>query len=234
MRVALPSPAHRCCGADALAADPESLFVPCDDLDVVMASDGLRVGFANGEPVRLCPGCFLVGAGENNVIASWSLRSETSRSAPPDGAELSPRFSFPAAAPPAMPYCGAGADLAVPSPAALEPVTPCNAEENADIDGEVLLGGAFLTSSQGACCLACQENPQCNVWSFCTDRENGCGGNAHSYSYSECSLRYQDPDVLRSGPGTAPPGTRGADVAAPRARSRTSASSPSSRTPCSP
>ena len=108
--------------------------------------------------------------------------------------------------------CGAGADLAVPSPAALEPVTPCNAEENADIDGEVLLGGAFLTSSQGACCLACQENPQCNVWSFCTDRENGCGGNAHSYSYSECSLRYQDPDVLRSGPGTAPPGTRGADV----------------------
>ena len=212
MRVALPSPAHRCCGADALAADPESLFVPCDDLDVVMASDGLRVGFANGEPVRLCPGCFLVGAGENNVIASWSLRSETSRSAPPDGAELSPRFSFPAAAPPAMPYCGAGADLAVPSPAALEPVTPCNAEENADIDGEVLLGGAFLTSSQGACCLACQENPQCNVWSFCTDRENGCGGNAHSYSYSECSLRYQDPDVLRSGPGTAPPGARGADV----------------------
>ena len=212
MRVALPSPAHRCCGADALAADPESLFVPCDDLDVVMASDGLRVGFANGEPVRLCPGCFLVGAGENNVIASWSLRSQTSRSAPPDGAELSPRFSFPAAAPPAMPYCGAGADLAVPSPAALEPVTPCNAEENADIDGEVLLGGAFLTSSQGACCLACQENPQCNVWSFCTDRENGCGGNAHSYSYSECSLRYQDPDVLRSGPGTAPPGARGADV----------------------
>jgi hypothetical protein len=197
MRVALPSPAHRGGGAEKFAADPESLIVSCDDLDVVMATDGLRVGFANGVPVRLCPGCFLVGAGDNNVIASWSPRSSSPGS-----------FVFPAAAPPAMPYCGAGADLAVPSPAALEPVTPCNAEENADFDGEMLLGGAFLTSSQGACCLACQENPQCNVWSFCADRENGCGGNAHSYSYSECSLRYQDPDVLRSGP----PGARGADV----------------------
>ena len=172
MRVALPSPAHRGGGAEKFAADPESLIVSCYDLDVVMATDGLRVGFANGVPVRLCPGCFLVGAGDNNVIASWSPRSSSPGS-----------FVFPAAAPPAMPYCGAGADLAVPSPAALEPVTPCNAEENADFDGEMLLGGAFLTSSQGACCLACQENPQCNVWSFCADRENGCGGNAHSYSY---------------------------------------------------
>jgi hypothetical protein len=33
------------------------------------------------------------------------------------------------------------------------PVTPCNGEENTELDGEVLNGGAFLTSSMGACCL---------------------------------------------------------------------------------
>ena len=60
----------------------------------------------------------------------------------------------------------------------------------------MLLGGAFLTSSEGACCLACQENPGCNVWTYC-DKENGCGtGETHAYSYSRCSLKYQSPEVL--------------------------------------
>ena len=89
------------------------------------------------------------------------------------------------------------------------PVLPCNAEENTELEGEVLLGGAFLTSSEGACCLACQENPGCNVWTYCTDKENGCGGNAHSYSYSQCSLKYQDPTLLVDGSA---PGARGDDV----------------------
>ena len=197
MRIALPAPALRCCGAEQFERNPETLLVPCDDLDVVLAEDGLRIGFANGDPTRLCPGCFLVGQGGGNVIAEWSLRPGVTN---PN--------RLPNAGPPAMPYCGAGVDLSVPTVS--QPLTPCNAEENTDLDGSVLLGGAFLTSSEGACCLACQENPGCNVWSYCTDFENGCGGNQNSYSYSECSLKFQDPEILAL--DTPPPGTRGPDV----------------------
>ena len=157
-----------------------------------MAEDGLRIRFAEG-PLTLCPGCFLVG-GPDNVIASWRTISGKDASA------------FPIASP-AMPYCGAGPEMTIGRSSG--PVAPCNAEENTELEGEVLLGGAFLTSSEGACCLACQENPGCNVWTYCTDKENGCGGNAHSYSYSQCSLKYQDPTLLVDGSA---PGARGDDV----------------------
>ena len=50
----------------------------------------------------------------------------------------------------------------------------------------VLPGGAFLTSSMGACCLACQENPGCNVWAYNTEPAV-----QQMYSYSQCSLKYQ-------------------------------------------
>ena len=46
---------------------------------------------------------------------------------------------------------GAGLDMSIPPEEG--PVTPCNGEENTELDGEVLNGGAFLTSSMGACCL---------------------------------------------------------------------------------
>jgi hypothetical protein len=55
---------------------------------------------------------------------------------------------------------------------------------------------------------ACQENPGCNVWSYCT-ADDGCGGNERMYSYSQCSLKYQDPELITPGPA---PGDRGDDI----------------------
>ena len=163
----------------------------CDDLDLVMTADGLRISFVYGS-LGLCPGCFIVG-GPDNVIASWRTISGSDASA----------FAI---APPAMPFCGAGPDLAVP--ATDGPITPCNSEEDTHLYGDVLNGGTFLTSSMGACCLACQENPSCNVWSFCTV-DDGCGQGTALYSYSQCVLKYQDPELLSPGPA---PGDRGPDV----------------------
>ena len=189
LRVALPAPSFRSGGGDA----HEAPALTCEDADVVMTREGLRISFANG-PLPLCPGCFLVG-GPDNVMASWRTL---------DGADAS---AIPVA-PPAMPYCGAGLDLSVGG--GVQPVTPCNAERNTELEGDVLLGGAFLTSSEGACCLACQENPGCNVWTYC-DKENGCGtGETHAYSYSRCSLKYQSPEVLAASERA--PGARGEGV----------------------
>jgi hypothetical protein len=195
VQLALPAPTFRSgCGPGGCSSPmqgDEQPMLTCDDVVVTMTSDGLRVSFVDGA-LKLCPGCFLVG-GPDNVMASWRVLDGSDASSIPIGA-------------PAMPYCGAGPDMSLT--AEVGPVTPCNAEENAELDGEVLNGGTFLTSSAGACCLACQENPGCNVWTFCT-AEGGCGGAAPTYSYSRCSLKYQDPAELSPGPA---PGKRGPEV----------------------
>ena len=190
IQLALPAPTFRSDGMSAMQG-MEQPALTCDDVVVTMTSDGLRISFVDGA-LKLCPGCFLVG-GPDNVMASWRTLDGSDASLIPIG-------------PPAMPYCGAGPDMSLT--AEVVPVTPCNAEENAELDGEVLNGGTFLTSSAGACCLACQENPGCNVWTFCTD-EGGCGGAAPTYSYSRCSLKYQDPAQLSPGPA---PGNRGPEI----------------------
>ena len=190
IQLALPAPTFRSDGMSAMQG-MEQPALTCDDVVVTMTSDGLRISFVDGA-LKLCPGCFLVG-GPDNVMASWRTLDGSDASLIPIG-------------PPAMPYCGAGPDMSLT--AEVGPVTPCNAEENAELDGEVLNGGTFLTSSAGACCLACQENPGCNVWTFCTD-EGGCGGAAPTYSYSRCSLKYQDPAQLSPGPA---PGKRGPEI----------------------
>jgi hypothetical protein len=46
------------------------------------------------------------------------------------------------------------------------------------------------------------------VWTYCT-ADDGCGGNEAMYSYSQCSLKYQDPDAITLGPA---PGDRGPEV----------------------
>ena len=94
VRVALPAPTFRSAG---MANDPPPKLT-CEDVDVVMAEDGLRIRFAEG-PLTLCPGCFLVG-GPDNVIASWRTISGKDASA------------FPIASP-AMPYCGAGPEMTI-------------------------------------------------------------------------------------------------------------------------
>ena len=190
IQLALPAPTFRSDGMSAMQG-MEQPALTCDDVVVTMTSDGLRISFVDGA-LKLCPGCFLVG-GPDNVMASWRTLDGSDASLIPIG-------------PPAMPYCGAGPDMSLT--AEVGPVTPCNAEENAELDGEVLNGGTFLTSSAGACCLACQENPGCNVWTFCTD-EGGCGGAAPTYSYSRCSLKYQDPAQLSPEPA---PGKRGPEI----------------------
>jgi hypothetical protein len=69
-------------------------LLSCDDLELVMAEDGLRISFGGGA-LDLCPGCFLVG-GPDNIMAAWQTI---------DGGDAS---IFPIA-PPASPYCGRGA-----------------------------------------------------------------------------------------------------------------------------
>lgn len=136
LQVALPSPTFRCegCGGPSGAAPT---MLSCEDLELVMAEDGLRIGFAEGA-LELCPGCFIVG-GPDNIMATWRTISGSDASVYP-------------IAPPASPYCGVGGpDMSIP--AVEGPVTPCNGEENTQLHGEVLNGGTFLTSSMGACCL---------------------------------------------------------------------------------
>ena len=131
IQLALPAPTFRSDGMSAMQG-MEQPALTCDDVVVTMTSDGLRISFVDGA-LKLCPGCFLVG-GPDNVMASWRTLDGSDASLIPIG-------------PPAMPYCGAGPDMSLT--AEVGPVTPCNAEENAELDGEVLNGGTFLTSSAG-------------------------------------------------------------------------------------
>ena len=77
LRVALPAPSFRSGGGDA----HEAPALTCEDADVVMTREGLRISFANG-PLPLCPGCFLVG-GPDNVMASWRTLDGADASAIP-------------------------------------------------------------------------------------------------------------------------------------------------------
>jgi len=94
LQLALPSPTFRACPScptpPALSSSGAALL-SCDDLELVMAEDGLWISFG-GVALDLCPGCFLVG-GPNNIMAAWQTI---------DGGDTS---MFPIA-PSAFPYCG--------------------------------------------------------------------------------------------------------------------------------
>ena len=70
----------------------------------------------------------------------------------------------------------------------------------------------FLASSADACCVACQENPNCNVWTYCTDEAEGCGLNEYVSSYSQCTLKVLDQAIISASADTEIPGSRGEDI----------------------
>ena len=102
-------------------------------------------------------------------------------------------------------YCEGDAELA-------PPIRAYNAEENANYNGEDITEGVFLASSADACCVACQENPNCNVWTYCTDEAGGCGLNEYVSSYSQCTLKVLDQAIISASVDTEIPGSRGEDV----------------------
>ena len=174
----IATPTENCvaCGGTASGAGgTTTATLSCDNVRVSMTPQGLIINFGMG--VSLCPGCFIVG-GRNNVMVSAAAV-----------ASIATPFAVFTAGAPMAPFCGQNASL-VPAPT---PVRPCNAETMAEYRGTPITLGQFLAPSPEACCLACQENPSCNVWTFCT-ADAGCGGwsgtNEYMFSYSQCDLKY--------------------------------------------
>ena len=143
------------------------------------------------DDVVLCPGCFLVG-GQNNVVVSFSYDDDRDFS----DTTISEARAFCTG----FPRGDAPVDGDVRS---------CAEEENAEYEGSKLLtGGLFLVPSPEACCLACRENPDCNVWTFCT-AEDGCGRSEFAYTYSACEMKYASPEIISQ---DVVPGVRGPEV----------------------
>ena len=82
------------------------------------------------------------------------------------------------------------ADGSTTDPSQIQPAPglppSCGAELNSNYKGSIVVQGhGNLLSSAGACCAACESNPQCNVWVYCDD-ENGC---FEDYLYQEGWLK---------------------------------------------
>ena len=185
--------------------DSSALSVKCEGLQLVypissmmgetrvecapsITERGVELRFGDG--LTLCPGCFIVG-GPNDVILELSYddnRSFTSTTLSPEGLR--------------RPFCSGYSTDDV------DLVRPCGDVQNVEYGGTPLTEGLFLVSSPEACCLACQEEPSCNVWTFCT-ADDGCGRSEFVFSYSECTLKYLVPELLRE---DEIPGERGEDV----------------------
>ena len=162
------------CEGLAIATPPEMLEMreqitnfSCEDARFEVSLDGSKLRVHLNENVKLCPGCFIVG-GNDNVWARYETTTTTTTTTTetvPSSPNLSPSSSSSL-------YCEGDAELA-------PPIRACNAEENANYNGEDITEGVFLASSADACCVACQENPNCNVWTYCTDEAGGCGLNEY-------------------------------------------------------
>ena len=170
--------------------------VPMSDVaatcEAVVTERGVELSF--GDDLVLCPGCFIVG-GPNNVVLDLSYadgRGFSSTEISPNGLREPICAGFPR---------GDG-------PTDAELVRPCDEEANAEYEGSTLTTGLFLVPSPEACCLACRENPNCNVWTFCTAND-GCGRSEFAYSYSSCELKYAAPEIISQ---DTIPGKRGPNV----------------------
>ena len=173
---------------------PISSVPPADtraSCDVVATERGIELRFGDG--LVLCPGCFIVGS-RNSVMFSMTYTDSREFS----GTTISSNDL-------SQPICtgfprGGGSTNDV--------VRPCNEEDNAEYEGSRITEGLFLVPSPEACCLACRENPNCNVWTFCT-ADDGCGRSEFAYSYSACELKYAAPQIITQ---DIIPGKRGAEV----------------------
>ena len=160
--------------------------------------DGTKLRVFFNDNVKLCPGCFIVG-GNDNVWARYETMTTTTTETTTEGIPSSSLSSSSSL------YCGGDAEL-------VPPIRACNAEENAKYNGEDITEGVFLASSADACCVACQENPNCNVWTYCTDEAEGCGLNEYVSSYSQCTLKVLDQAIISASADTEIPGSRGEDI----------------------
>ena len=188
-----------------VAADPESLFVPCDDLDVVMASDGLRAsGSPTASPCACAPGASGRRRSENNVIASWSLRSAPS--APPDdGNSLRAFFPRGGAAGDAVLRRGRRLSGAVSGGARARDVQRGGERGHRRRGAAGRRVGSW--SSQGAAAWRARRT-RVQRLEFLHGPRNGCGGNAHSSLARLAAV--PGPGRAALGSGTAR--HRGADV----------------------
>ena len=60
--------------------------------------------------------------------------------------------------------------------------------------------------------MACQENPNCNVWTYCTDEAGSCGLNEYVSSYSQWTLKVLDQAIISASADTEIPGSSSEDV----------------------
>ena len=183
------------CEGLTIATPPEMLEMreqirtfSCEDVRFEVSLDGTKLRVSFNDNVKLCPGCFIVG-GNDNVWARYETTTTTTTETTTEGIPSSSLSSSSSL------YCGGDAEL-------VPPIRACNAEENAKYNGEDITEGVFLASSADACCVACQENPNCNVWTYCTDEAEGCGLNEYVSSYSQCTLKVLDQAIISASADT--------------------------------
>ena len=182
----------------------------CEDVTFEVSEDGSKLRVSFNDNVKLCPGCFIVG-GSDNVWARIDTTTTTTTTAntvetPSSALDASPSSSSAQSS--SMLFCGGASGSEMDTP----PVRACNSEENANYNGDDITEGIFLASSADACCVACQENPNCNVWTYCTDEAGGCGLNEYVSAYSQCTLKVLDQAIISSSADSEIPGSRGQDV----------------------
>eukprot|EP01025_Chloroclados_australasicus_P004449 TRINITY_DN110_c0_g4_i1.p1 TRINITY_DN110_c0_g4~~TRINITY_DN110_c0_g4_i1.p1 ORF type:complete len:357 (-),score=45.74 TRINITY_DN110_c0_g4_i1:380-1450(-) len=66
----------------------------------------------------------------------------------------------------------------------------CTAEGNANYKSDIYVGSVQV-ATEGACCQACLENPECNTWTYCK-KEGGCPAGEQVLEQGRCDLKFQN------------------------------------------